>query len=174
MYVKKKVSTYKEPSSTAKKVKTLNKGKSVVVIGKATDSKGRAWYQIKTTSGKQFIIASALSKSKPKTTTSAAATTGSSGSTSNQNNTNSNSSSSKNNTSKNKSNYKEDARYKSLSAANKKRADRVINKFNITYDEMAYVTSMVGMDTLEQWMANGDSWDEIVRSAEWTIEHELE
>lgn len=175
MYVKKKVSTYKEPSSTAKKVKTLNKGKSVVVIGKATDSKGRAWYQIKTTSGKQFIIASALSKSKPKTTS--AATTGSSGSsssTSNQNNNNSNSSASKNNTSKNKSNYKEDARYKRLSAANKKRADRVINKLNITYDEMAYVTSMVGMDTLEQWMANGDSWDEIVRSAEWTIEHEPE
>ena len=172
MYVKKKVSTYKEPSSTAKKVKTLNKGKSVVVIGKATDSKGRAWYQIKTTSGKQFIIASALSKTKPKTTS---ATTGSSSSsTSNQttpsskDNTSSknNSSTSKNNTSKNKSNYKEDSRYKRLSAANKKRADKVINKFNITYDEMAHVTSLVGMDTLEEWMNEGDSWEDIVAMAE--------
>ena len=128
MYVKKKVSTYKEPSSTAKKVKTLNKGKSVVVIGKATDSKGRAWYQIKTTSGKQFIIASALSKTKPKTTSSA--TTGNSGSsssssTSNQNNNNSNSSTSKNNTSKNKSNYREDSRYKRLPAALKKRMQTI-------------------------------------------------
>ena len=166
MYVKKKVSTYKEPSSTAKKVKTLNKGKSVVVIGKATDSKGRAWYQIKTTSGKQFIIASALSKTKPKTTSSA--TTGSSGSssTSNQNNNNSNSSTSKNNTSKNNSNYKNDPRYKRLSAASKKRADKVINKFNITYDEMAHVTSLVGMDTLEEWMNEGDSWEDIVAMAE--------
>ena len=171
MYVKKKVSTYKEPSSTAKKVKTLNKGKSVVVIGKATDSKGRAWYQIKTTSGKQFIIASALSKTKPKTTS---ATTGSS-STSNQNNNNSNSSTSKNNTSKNKSNYKEDSRYKKLPASWKKRVDKVMNKYpSITYQDLADVTDMVGLDTVEQWMANGDSWDEIVRSAEWTIEHELE
>lgn len=170
MYVKKKVSTYKEPSSTAKKVKTLNKGKSVVVIGKATDSKGRAWYQIKTTSGKQFIIASALSKTKPKTTSSA--TTGnssssSSSSTSNQNNNNSNSSTSKNNTSKNKSNYKEDSRYKKLPAALKKRADKVMNKFpSITYQEFLDVTDMVGIDTLEEWMADGFAWDEIVETAE--------
>ena len=173
MYVKKKVSTYKEPSSTAKKVKTLNKGKSVVVIGKATDSKGRAWYQIKTTSGKQFIIASALSKSKPKTTTitSTSATTGSNisnknNSASNQNN-NSNSSTSKNNTSKNTSNYKEDSRYKKLPAALKKRADKVMNKYpNIKYQEFLDVTDMIGIDTLEEWMADGYSWGQIVKSAE--------
>ena len=172
MYVKKKVSTYKEPSSTAKKVKTLNKGKSVVVIGKATDSKGRAWYQIKTTSGKQFIIASALSKTKPKTTSSAttgnsSSSSSSSSSTSNQNNNNSNSSTSKNNTSKNKSNYREDSRYKRLPAALKKRADKVMNKYpNIKYQEFLDVTDMIGIDTLEEWMNDGDSWEDIVSLAE--------
>lgn len=178
MYVKKKVSTYKEPSSTAKKVKTLNKGKSVVVIGKATDSKGRAWYQIKTTSGKQFIIASALSKTKPKTTS--AATTGSNisnknNSTSNQNNNSSNSSTSKNNTSKNKSNYKEDSRYKKLPASWKKRVDKVMNKFpNLTYQGLADVTSLVGLDTVEEWANDGLSWDRIVELAEFAVgEHEM-
>ena len=169
MYVKKKVSTYKEPSSTAKKVKTLNKGKSVVVIGKATDSKDRTWYQIKTTSGKQFVIASALSKSKPKTTTSTSATTGSSGSssTSNQNNNNSNSSTSKNNTSKNKSNYKEDSRYKKLPASWKKRVDKVMNKYpSITYQDLADVTDAMGMEALEEMMNAGYSWDDIVSTAE--------
>lgn len=172
MYVKKKVSTYKEPSSTAKKVKTLNKGKSVVVIGKATDSKGRAWYQIKTTTGKQFIIASALSKTKPKTTTSSS----SSSSTSNQNNNNSNSSTSKNNTSKNKSNYKEDSRYKKLPASWKKRVDKVMNKYpNLTYQGLADVTSLVGLDTVEEMMNAGYSWDDIVSTAEFAVgDHELQ
>ena len=164
MYVKKKVSTYKEPSSTAKKVKTLNKGKSVVVIGKATDSKGRAWYQIKTTSGKQFIIASALSKSKPTTKT---ADDSKNNSTSNQNNNNSNSSTSKNNTSKNKSNYKEDSRYKKLPASWKKRVDKVMNKYpSLTYQGLADVTSLVGLDTVEEWMNDGATWDSIVKMAE--------
>ena len=173
MYVKKKVSTYKEPSSTAKKVKTLNKGKSVVVIGKATDSKGRAWYQIKTTSGKQFIIASALSKTKPKTTTSSS-TTGSS-STSNQNNNNSNSSTSKNNTSKNKSNYKEDSRYKKLSPALKKRVDKVMNKYpSITYQDLLDVSGLVGLNAVEGFMKEGLSWDELVSTAEFAVgEHEM-
>ena len=179
MYVKKKVSTYKEPSSTAKKVKTLNKGKSVVVIGKATDSKGRAWYQIKTTSGKQFIIASALSKTKPKTTSSA--TTGNSGSsssssTSNQNNNNSNSSTSKNNTSKEytRENYKTHPVYKKLPASERKKIDKIMNKFDITYSEMAYVQSLVGGDTIIEFMNEGLSWDDIVSTAEWvTTPHEM-
>ena len=167
MYVKKKVSTYKEPSSTAKKVKTLNKGKSVVVIGKATDSKGRAWYQIKTTSGKQFIIASALSKTKPKTTSSTTGNSSSSSSTSNQNNNNSNSSTSKNNTSKNKSNYKKDPRYNKISAASRKRVDRIMKKFpNLTYDELAVPWDLVGLDTVEEWANDGFSWDRIVAMAE--------
>ena len=166
MYVKKKVSTYKEPSSTAKKVKTLNKGKSVVVIGKATDSKGRAWYQIKTTSGKQFIIASALSKTKPKTTSSA--TTGSSGSssTSNQNNNNSNSSTSKNNTSKNTSNYKEYPGYKKLSTKDKKTVEKIMNKYDITYEELAVPWRLVGLDTVTEWANDGATWDSIVKMAE--------
>ena len=167
MYVKKKVSTYKEPSSTAKKVKTLNKGKSVVVIGKATDSKGRAWYQIKTTTGKQFIIASALSKTKPKTTSSTTGNSSSSSSTSNQNNNNSNSSTSKNNTSKNKSNYKKDPRYNKISAASRKRVDRIMKKFpNLTYDELAVPWDLVGLDTVEEWANDGFSWDRIVAMAE--------
>ncbi|MDY4839884.1 MAG: SH3 domain-containing protein [Lachnospiraceae bacterium] len=172
MYVKKKVSTYKEPSSTAKKVKTLNKGKSVVVIGKATDSKGRAWYQIKTTSGKQFIIASALSKTKPKTTSSA--TTGnSSSSTSNQNNNNSNSSTNKNNSNKNNSskeytreNYKTHPVYNKLPASERKKIDKIMNKFDITYSEMAYVQGLVGGDTIIEWMNDGATWDSIVKMAE--------
>ena len=164
MYVKKKVSTYKEPSSTAKKVKTLNKGKSVVVIGKATDSKGRAWYQIKTTSGKQFIIASALSKTKPKTTTSSSTTgsSSSSSSTSNQNNNNSNSSTSKNN-----SNYKKDPRYNKISEASRKKVDKVMKKFpNLTYDELAYPWDLVGLDQVIDFMNEGLSWDGIVSTAE--------
>ena len=167
MYVKKKVSTYKEPSSTAKKVKTLNKGKSVVVIGKATDSKGRAWYQIKTTSGKQFIIASALSKTKPTAKTVYKKVDDSNNSASNQNNNNSNSSTSKNNTSKNKSNYKEDSRYKKLSPALKKRVDKVMNKFpSITYQELLDVSSLVSFGTIEEFISEGLSWDDIVKSAE--------
>ena len=164
MYVKKKVSSYKEPSSTAKKVKTLNKGKSVVAIAKATDSKGRTWYQIKTTSGKQFVIASALSKSKPKTTS--AATTGSSGSsTSNQTTP-----SSKDNTSsKNNSNYnyKKDPRYNKISEASRKKVDKVMKKFpNLTYDELAYPWDLVGLDWVVEFMNEGLSWDDIVSTAE--------
>ena len=161
MYVKKKVSTYKQPSSTAKKVKTLNKGKSVVVIGKATDSKDRTWYQIKTTSGKQFVIASALSKSKPKTTSSS-----SSSSTSNQNNNNSNSSTSKNNTSKNTSNYKEYPGYKKLSTKDKKTVEKIMNKYDITYEELAVPWRLVGLDTVTEWANDGATWDSIVKMAE--------
>lgn len=176
MYVKKKVSTYKEPSSTAKKVKTLNKGKSVVVIGKATDSKGRAWYQIKTTSGKQFIIASALSKTKPTAKTVYKKVDDSNNSASNQNNNNSNSSTSKNNTSKEytRENYKTHPVYKKLPASERKKIDKIMNKFDITYSEMAYACRLVGADTVIDFMNEGLSWDDIVSTAEWvTTPHEM-
>ena len=166
MYVKKKVSTYKEPSSTAKKVKTLNKGKSVVVIGKATDSKGRAWYQIKTTSGKQFIIASALSKTKPKTTT---ADDSKNNSTSNQTTPSSkDNTSSKNNSSKDytRENYKTNPVYQKLPASYKKNIDKIMNKFDITYNEMVYVQRLVDLEVIVDWANDGLSWEQIVRSAE--------
>ena len=169
MYVKKKVSTYKEPSSTAKKVKTLNKGKSVVVIGKATDSKGRAWYQIESASGnKQFIIASALSKSKPKTTTSTStsATTGSGGSSSNASkNTNTSQNNSSTNSSKSQA-YKEYPGYKKLSTKEKKTVEKIMNKYDITYEELAVPWRLVGLDTVTEWANDGVTWDRIVAMAE--------
>ena len=164
-YTNKKVSTYSKAGS-GKKVKTLAKGTKIKLVAKAT-VKGKTYYKLSKSSGTQWVIGSALSKTKPKTTS---ATTGSSSSsTSNQTTPSSkDNTSSKNNSSKEytRENYKTHPVYKKLPASEKKKIDKIMNKFDITYSEMAYVQSLVGGDTIIEWMNDGATWDSIVKMAE--------
>ena len=42
----------------------------------------------------------------------------------------------------------------------------LMNKFDITYSEMAYACRLVSADTVIEWMNEGDSWEDIVAMAE--------
>lgn len=160
-YTNKKVSTYSKAGS-GKKVKTLAKGTKIKLVAKAT-VKGKTYYKLSKSSGTQWVIGSALSKTKPKTTS---ATTGSSGSSSN---TSKDANTSKNNSNTNSSKsqaYKNDSRYKKLPSNFKKKVDKIIGKYNVTYDELAVPWDLVGLETVEEWMNDGATWDSIVKMAE--------
>ena len=53
-----------------------------------------------------------------------------------------------------------------MSEKYQKKVDKIMRNFIITYDEMGYVWNMIGPDTIIEWMDYGDSWEQIVRSAE--------
>lgn len=71
--------------------------------------------------------------------------------------------------------YKKTKRYKKISEKYQKKVDKIMSNYVITFDDLLYVSSLIGADTLIEWVNEGDSWEDIVSSAEWaTTPHQLE
>ena len=62
--------------------------------------------------------------------------------------------------------YKNHARYSKITKKYQKNVDKIMSNYVITFDDLLYVSSLIGADTLIEWTNDGLSWESIVSSAE--------